>query len=85
MSIARKSRFEPTHRELLDDLWRKTCLLMPYKRPGEEPASFCESVVDELEDKVKSLKQWADHQHATTGVYPDAEVSEFLNGPELNQ
>jgi hypothetical protein len=81
--IANRIHAEPTPRERLEEYWRKTMLLMLSKRHGEDPATFRESVVDELEDRVIALKQWADHQHATTGVFPDAEVSEFLDDLEL--
>ena len=85
MTVAKRKPREPTPREMLDELWQKTMLRTPHKSPGECSAIFRESIVDELEDKVKSLKQHADHQHASTGVYPDAEVLEFLDSLNLGK
>jgi hypothetical protein len=32
----------------------------------------------DLHEKVAEIKQWADREHATTGIYPEDEVQKFL-------
>ena len=63
-----------TPRGQLDELWRKTMQLAS----NSIPVRMLDEQKGDLHESVAEFKQWADRQHATTGIYPDGEVLKFL-------
>jgi hypothetical protein len=63
-----------TPRGRLDKLWQTTTPLMS----TAVPVRMLDERECDLHEDVTELKDWADRQHATTGIYPDDEVLNFL-------
>ena len=58
----------------IDALWRRSMQPMS----TNNPAGVLDEQKSDLHEEVAHMKQWADSQHATTGVYPDDEILKFL-------
>ena len=77
MQAQRKSSYQQgleSPRGQLDGLWRKTMTLMS----TDMPFRMLDEQTHDLQETVAEFKQWADREHATTGIYPDGEVQKLL-------
>ena len=77
MQAQRKSFYQQeleSPRGQLDGLWRKTMTPMSTAMP----VGMLDGQKHDLHETVAEFKQWADREHATTGIYPDGEVQKFL-------